>query len=328
MLGDLDMRFAFAQTVFIQEQAIEAHNAVATAAEQPNSRRIEKIQKASHDIQRVKQELGNSSFSRVGHPNGLEVRTTQRNPIALFGAGLIDSIPDDVIEQVALRQNENKDDIEGRISRLKDGRIGRFGWKGQTATLRDFAITACAVEVGLHVPDHAQSGVPLDPEYAPPGFDMTTKECDALVAYLTSLPAPSQLPAPKLGKAAAPHGAKLFAEVGCASCHSPKLGDVDGIYSDLLLHDMGEEMVDTGEYGVFSPGSSGEDQQQQLMQITEVTTDEGGQIKAQIIGATQREWRTPPLWGCRDSGPYLHDGRAQTLEQAIAFSWWRSGRLG
>src|SRR4029078_721212 len=34
--------------------------------------------------------------------------------------------------------------------------------------------------------------------------------------------------------------------------------------------------------------------------------------------ASRREWRTPPLWGVRDSGPYLHDGRAETLEQAIA----------
>lgn len=30
-------------------------------------------------------------------------------------------------------------------------------------------------------------------------------------------------------------------------------------------------------------------------------------------------WRTPPLWGARDSGPWLHDGRAATLEQAIRF---------
>jgi CxxC motif-containing protein (DUF1111 family) len=34
--------------------------------------------------------------------------------------------------------------------------------------------------------------------------------------------------------------------------------------------------------------------------------------------ASRQEWRTPPLWGIRDSGPYLHDGRATTLEQAIA----------
>ena len=30
-----------------------------------------------------------------------------------------------------------------------------------------------------------------------------------------------------------------------------------------------------------------------------------------------QEWRTPPLWGVRDSAPYLHDGRAETLLQAI-----------
>jgi CxxC motif-containing protein (DUF1111 family) len=32
-----------------------------------------------------------------------------------------------------------------------------------------------------------------------------------------------------------------------------------------------------------------------------------------------QEWRTPPLWGFRDSGPYLHDGRAKNLEEAVAF---------
>ena len=35
-------------------------------------------------------------------------------------------------------------------------------------------------------------------------------------------------------------------------------------------------------------------------------------------GARSQEWRTPPLWGFRDSGPYLHDGRAETLEEAVA----------
>jgi CxxC motif-containing protein (DUF1111 family) len=35
------------------------------------------------------------------------------------------------------------------------------------------------------------------------------------------------------------------------------------------------------------------------------------------ISERQREWRTPPLWGVRDSAPYLHDGRAETLEAAI-----------
>ena len=35
--------------------------------------------------------------------------------------------------------------------------------------------------------------------------------------------------------------------------------------------------------------------------------------------ASRFEWRTPPLWGFRDSAPYLHDGRARTLDQAVSF---------
>ncbi len=31
-----------------------------------------------------------------------------------------------------------------------------------------------------------------------------------------------------------------------------------------------------------------------------------------------QEWRTPPLWGFRDSAPYLHDGRARNLVEAVA----------
>jgi hypothetical protein len=33
---------------------------------------------------------------------------------------------------------------------------------------------------------------------------------------------------------------------------------------------------------------------------------------------TSQEWRTPPLWGVRDSAPYLHDGRAETILEAIS----------
>ncbi len=46
----------------------------------------------------------------------------------------------------------------------------------------------------------------------------------------------------------------------------------------------------------------------------------GQPIKRPTSGPASRfEWRTPPLWGFRDSGPYLHNSRAQTLDQAVAF---------
>ena len=34
-------------------------------------------------------------------------------------------------------------------------------------------------------------------------------------------------------------------------------------------------------------------------------------------GTSPSEWRTPPLWGVADSGPYMHDGRAASLTDAI-----------
>ena len=34
-------------------------------------------------------------------------------------------------------------------------------------------------------------------------------------------------------------------------------------------------------------------------------------------GAPAGYFRTPPLWGCRETEPYLHDGRAETLRDAI-----------
>ena len=46
---------------------------------------------------------------------------------------------------------------------------------------------------------------------------------------------------------------------------------------------------------------------------------DGKNAKPKQVAPTPQEWWTPPLWGVRDSAPYLHDGRAATLEQAIAF---------
>ena len=104
--------------------------------------------------------------------------------------------------------------------------------------------------------------------------------------------------------------------MGCATCHTPKLGDVEGIYSDLLLHDMGPGLTDAGSsYGIFQPNPP--PSTPDPIKPQEVV--KSSPKKQPAVVATAQEWRTPPLWGVRDSGPYLHDGRATTLEQAVAF---------
>ena len=98
------------------------------------------------------------------------LKTSQRNPIPLFGAGLIDKIPEAVIEAGVRRKHPGSPRVNGRASRLDDGRIGRFGWKAQTASLRKFNLSAAAVEMGLEVPGHAQAADPRCPRSRPPAW--------------------------------------------------------------------------------------------------------------------------------------------------------------
>ena len=219
---------------------------------------------------------------------------TRRNAPPLFGAGLIDSVPAEVIRAAAARPIPQFPEIKGRPAVLKDRSVGRFGWKSQTPSLKEFVESACAMELGLEVPTHHQARPPHDFTNRENGLDLNQGECDALTSYVSNLPAPIEREAPRTKELAnSVAGRKLFDRVGCTACHMPRLGSVEGIYSDLLLHDMGTDLADSGSYygSIESPSAE---------------------------GAKSQEWRTPPLWGCRDSGPYLHDGRADTLEEAVA----------
>jgi CxxC motif-containing protein (DUF1111 family) len=256
----------------------------------------------------------------------IQISRSQRNATALFGIGKIDAIPEKTIVALAKEETSKYPAMAGRPSKQKDGHIGRFGWKAQKPTLEDFALTACAVELGLEVPGHEQAGVALKPDYKAPGLDMNTAECNALVSYLKGLPTPvERKPANAQEAAVIANGHKQFEAVGCANCHVQKVGDVNGLYSDLLLHDMGPELGDTGNYGVFIHDMPEDEQQEPPSQIIDAAPGATPQPLptpdqlTKITGALRQEWRTPPLWGVRDSGPYLHDGRADTLEQAIAF---------
>ncbi len=239
-------------------------------------------------------------------PRPQPVHLSQRNTPALFGAKLIDEIPERVIIAGAKLQSarwagKTSDTEEapiGRALRLPNGRIGRFGWKAQMASLSDFVQAACANELGLSNPRQPQPS-PLSMTSASvtksSRLDLTQRQCDQLTAFCASLPRPiEQLPA-DVSADQATAGKTLFTDIGCANCHTPKLGNVDGLYSDLLLHGMGQDLVGGGSYverPIPQPGSEDE-------------------------GPSPSEWRTPPLWGVADSAPYLHDGRAATLHDAI-----------
>jgi CxxC motif-containing protein (DUF1111 family) len=179
------------------------------------------------------------------------IETASRNTPGLFGASLIDAIPDRVLNDASTRRYPNFPRVHGRVNRLRDGRIGRFGWKAQTATLREFVLTACSIELGLEVPGHPQATDPRKPKSTASGLDMNQAECDALLAFVGSLPPPVRASPPTPDE---DEGAKIFQTIGCATCHTPNLGNAKGLFSDLLLHDLGPEVNDAiGRLGY--PGS-------------------------------------------------------------------------
>ncbi|MCI0639337.1 MAG: hypothetical protein L0Y72_29205 [Gemmataceae bacterium] len=246
------------------------------------------------------------------------VQLSQRNTPALYGAKLIDEIPDRVILAEEKKQRLHwglaspaSDRLPvGRALRLPDGRVGKFGWKAQSGSLLEFVQAACANELGLGNPASAQPQ-PLGTNYMPVKLDLTNEQCQQMTAFIAALPRPIVGDAASVaarGKeiaagakatlAASPTiaeaGLRLFSTIGCAHCHTPDLGSVEGLYSDLLLHRMGRNLRGGGSYN-------------------------GGSV---VVAAGPEgfadEWRTPPLWGVADSAPYLHDGRAATLDEAIA----------
>lgn len=245
-------------------------------------------------------------------PRRTDVVITQRNTPALFGDGLIDVVPDDTLiahmreHMTAARLvglNRAKDaNVKGRIARLADGRLGRFGWKLEFATLQDFVKAACANELGLSNPGRSQATPLGKPKYQQSGTDLTDEQCIQMTDFIRDLPAPTQvLPSDPKAVETVKHGEKLFTSMGCADCHVRDLGPVAGIYSDNLLHDMGVQLQSsTGYYGSIIPEP-------------QIDNDKFAVSQQPTPG----EWRTAPLWGVADSGPYLHDGRAETLEQAI-----------
>lgn len=271
---------------------------------------------------------------------------SERNTPALFGSGLIDRMPESVLEAVAAEQAGKSRIlarelfaflarfvdpqqagparqpllVSGRVAHLKDGKVGRFGWKANVATLRDFTFQACSNELGLEVPGFPRAAPPWIKNYKAPGLDLSADQCDCLAEFVASLPRPvvraPETPDHGVEIAA---GHKIFAAMGCAVCHREKLGDVNGIYSDLLLHDMGQSLSGSGFYGTnvsnveFVKAKDGSEP----IPVNRDVPGRPSREKPPTFGAGAREWRTPPLWGLRDSAPYLHDGRAETIADAI-----------
>ena len=149
-----------------------------------------------------------------------------RRPQPLYGIGLLQAVPADELRAIAA---EEPPQHRGRVAILRDGSVGRFGWKADVPTVSKFVATALAGE----------TGVP------------SSKDVPAVTAYLLRL-----APPPRGNASGTQAGRELFEQIGCADCHRPQIrigtyapmpalsnSTIDA-YTDLLLHDMGPEEAD------------------------------------------------------------------------------------
>jgi len=248
-------------------------------------------------------------------PIGVEV--SRRLPPPVFGVGLIEAIPPDSILVRADPADADGDGLSGRASQVavpdfvpahEPGggaglQLGRFGRKAQVSSLLQQTVDAYHQDMGITTDFRADEIVNPQGSSANESADrvadpeLHASAVRSVVAYLRLL-AP---PAPGPMTARREQGRQAFAQVGCAGCHTPVLRTGPNriaalahrevpLFSDLLLHDMGDALAD-GRPDGYADG---------------------------------REWRTTPLWGLRLMREFLngeaflmHDGRARSVEQAI-----------
>jgi len=256
-------------------------------------------------------------------PEATIVSRRRANP--LFGLGLVDAVPDQTFHDLAAFQWANFPDIAGRPNITRNFRtglpaVGKFGWKGQLATIFDFTGDAYKDEMGITTAGFTDPAFPgvvfpffrsdddrlLGEENPPQGNEAllaanpvgSPNEPDdedlvGFTDFITFLGPPPRGPI----TAEVRRGEAVFRSINCATCHAPSLqtgpNQVRALnsvrfqpYSDFLLHDMGS----LGD-GIGGEGEEG--------------------------SARGVEMRTAPLWGLRTLPFYLHDGRAETVEQAI-----------
>jgi CxxC motif-containing protein (DUF1111 family) len=273
-------------------------------------------------------------------PAEATVHNVGRLTTPLFGAGLIDTISDATIIANAANQPAS---IRGIVNKVKvllpnvgdptqavnSTRVGRFGWKAQVANLTQFAADAYVNEMGITT-QHCIAGVSvlafaseskpngvtlpagcddraLPVPGAPAGTDDGVGSCagglteiqDDVANFTKFMTFLAPLPRLPIDPFINLQGGTAFNNAGCAGCHLLKdyvtpanpANGVPGNFtfrprSDFLLHDMGS--------------------------LGDLIGNDGDSV------ATTRLMRTAPLWGLHARTKFLHDGRASTIEQAIA----------
>ncbi len=261
------------------------------------------------------------SIADLGYgPPHADLMISPRVAPPMIGLGLLEAIPEEDLIARADPDDKDGDGISGRakmIWGMEEGRLmlGRFGWKAGNPTVKQQSADAFNGDIGISNPlfpnnagdcterQKACRDAPHGGDKQYDGFEAPANVLDLVTFYSRNLAVPKRRDAtdPQVLR-----GKQVFAETGCASCHTPshktaKRPDLPEQseqliwpYTDLLLHDMGDGLADNRPEGM----------------------------------ASGTEWKTPPLWGVgltkvvNGHDFLLHDGRARGVLEAIL---WHGG---
>ena len=263
-----------------------------------------------------------------------DLMVSPRVALPMIGLGLLEQIPDEAIKKQAVdNKNSTNGDISGKFNWVMDPQtgkhaLGRFGWKAGQTKLITQNQSAFNEDMGLtsNIRPHescmptqtacmnATTGADEQGNGKPP-VEVNDEVAKFVEFYTRNLAVPHRRDADDTLVLA---GKKRFYDMGCQSCHTPRYqlpktdddhleqhGQVIYPYTDLLLHDMGNDLADRTIAGKL-PAKN---------------------IQVEFL-ANSYEWRTPALWGIGlaqtvdPQATFLHDGRARTLMEAVL---WHGG---
>lgn len=244
----------------------------------------------------------------ISLPAGIKISPRVAPPV--HGLGLLEAITESDILLLADENDSDGDGISGKLNMVWDvlantHKIGRFGWKAEQPTAGQQAAGAAQNDMGLtnfYFPEEHCTGQPNCTNGLQNNVDIDDETTELMAFYFQTLAVPARR---NYDQPEVIEGAMLFVQLNCISCHTSKFttgahpisalsNQVIYPYTDLLVHDMGEDLSDNRP----------------------------------VFSAAGNEWRTPPLWGIglakvvNPQATFLHDGRAKTLEEAIL---WHGG---
>lgn len=230
-----------------------------------------------------------------------------RIPQMVYGLGLLEAVPATHIAAMASCKGDEPG-ISGKMAEAMNpstgtASLGRFGWKAGKVSLEHQVSEAALLDIGVTSPMFPSDSCEKTGKCSGGTPELPQEDIDRMVTYMRNIAVPVQRNTkdPRFVS-----GKGVFTKLGCGSCHLPTMytGDQHPSeklrnqtfhpFTDLLLHDMGEDLAD----GKTENNASG------------------------------REWRTAPLWGLglmKTVGGQmllLHDGRAKSYEEAIL---WHGG---